>query len=301
MNFCLIKIKELKLTVHPLFGLFMLLWLLVGLPLETLFLFLLVLGHEFCHTLAARFLGLKVSRVELFPFGGVAHLAKPLELEPRSEMIVAAAGPAFNLVFFLLLSGLGESPHPFFVFPSFLSPIHISFLQKANLFLFFFNLLPALPLDGGRIIRAFLSSRLGFYRATEKAAASGKWLGAFLVIAGLFLFCYDYINLSLSFLGLFLYYAAGREQHSSVYVFLRYLLRKEKELKERKVLRGEHLVALDSTTIMEVLKNFKPSRYHHVVVLSQTCRVMDFLSESQILSAALQKGTGVTLRRLIRK
>jgi len=297
MSWRIAKFNKLEVSVHPFFILFVFLWILAGLPLQTLFLFMLVMGHELTHLLAAKFYGIKIFKIELFPFGGVGYLSKPLELNPVKEFLVAGAGPAFNLILFVALWNYQTGVYGA---PAVLDSSLLSFLLKANAFLFFFNLLPGLPLDGGRLLRASLSTRMGLYKATEIAASCGKWLGALFTLLGILLSYYDYMNLSLSLMGIFLYYAAGREQHSAVYVFLRYLLRKEKMLKKSRVLKSEQLAALESTTVLEVLKRFKPTRYHQVIVLNQTCRVLELLSESQILEAALQKGMDVTLRGLLR-
>ena len=226
MSWCLAKIKGQKIMVHPFFLLFLFLWLLAGLPLETLFLFILVFLHELTHSLAGWCCGTKIDKIELFPFGGAAHPAKPLEFEPRKEVFIAAAGPLFNLTLFFLLYNYRELFFPFL-------NTHYLFLLRANLFLFFFNLLPGLPLDGGRILRAFLNSKMGFFRATEACAGYGKILGGILFLAGILLSYYDFVILSVSLNGLFLYYAAGREQRSSIYLFLRYLVRKERMLQKQ--------------------------------------------------------------------
>lgn len=298
MSWRLAKISGQEILLHPYFLLFLFLWLLAGLPLETLFLFILVFAHELAHSLAGRFCGIKIDKIELFPFGGAAHPARPLEFEPRKEFIVAAAGPLFNLTVFFMLYSYDEY---FFVFLPFINEAMYLFLLRANLFLFIFNLLPGLPLDGGRMLRASLGSKVGFYRATEIGARYGKVLGVILLIAGVLLSYYDYLILSVSLMGLFLYYAAGREQESSIYLFLRYLVRKERMLQKLGVLKAEQLVALESTTIMDVLKRFKPSKYHRVVVLSRSCRVIDELSESRLLAAALQKGVHLPLGQLCRE
>lgn len=297
MSWCLAKIKGQKILLHPFFLLFLFLWLLAGLPLQTLFLFLFVLLHELVHSLAGWFCGIKIERIELFPFGGAAHPAKPLEFEPLKEIFVAAAGPLFNLSVFLFLYNYQEL---FFLFLPFVRNSFFLFMLRANLFLFFFNLLPGLPLDGGRILRALLSSRMGFYRATEACIGYGKILGGVIFIAGLLLSYYDFLILSASLMGLFLYYAAGREQQSSIYLFLRYLVRKERMLQKAGILKGEQVVALESTAIIDVLKRFKPSKYHQIIVLNRNCRVIDELSEGQLLSAALQKGIHLPLRHLCR-
>ena len=72
-------------------------------------------------------------------------------------------------------------------------------------------------------------------------------------------------------------------------------------LKKHRVLKGEQLVALENTTVLELLKRFRPTRYHQVVVLNRTCRVLELLSESQILEAALREGMDIQLKHLLRK
>lgn len=290
--------KKLQFKVHPYFLLFMFLWLLAGMPQYVITLFLLVLGHEMAHILAARFCKLPVNRIELLPFGGVGYLDKPLELHHSREILVAAAGPIFNLVLFVFFYNWGKG---IYNLPVHMDPEFLSFLTRANFFLCCFNLLPGLPLDGGRILRASLSPQLGFYRATELAARSGRWLGILLAALGLLLYRFDPLNLSLALIGLFLYAAAGREQNTAIYTFLRYLLRKEKSLQRRRVLKGEMLVSLESTTIMDVLKHFKPARYHQVVVLGATFHVKAVLSETFILAVAMQQGMDLTLGEAARK
>lgn len=299
MGWRLISFFNMEICVHPFFLLLVCLWVFAGFPVEPLLLFLLVLAHEISHVITAKFLGIKFSRIELFPFGGVSYLSRPVELNPKTEFFVAAAGPLFNFTFLVFLSEtFNNSVSLFWAGEDFSL---VNFLIKANFFLMTFNLLPGLPLDGGRILRACLTRHLGFYKATETAASYGKALGIIFIIFGLLLSYYNFLNLSLSLMGIFLYHAAGREQKNSIYLFLQYLLRKEKRLRKYNVLKSEQLVALENTTLMEVLKWFKPSKYHQVVVISSNFRIKEILSETQILSTALQKGVDVQLKKLIKR
>src|SRR5215470_5559305 len=100
-------------------------------------LFACVLAHEFGHIFTARAFGVATPDVTLLPIGGVARLERIPE-EPRQELLIAIAGPAVNL------------------------------------FLAVFNLIPAFPMDGGRVLRAALATRVGFVRATELAALIGQ-------------------------------------------------------------------------------------------------------------------------------
>ena len=154
--------------------------------LFTFFLFALVVAHEFGHALMARRFGITTRDITLFPIGGVARLTR-IPTKPLEELLVALAGPAVNVVlavllFFALdwrrdLASFGISP---------LDPA--SFLQqlaRANLWLAVFNLLPAFPLDGGRVLRALLSITFGRIPATHMAIAAGRGIAIILGLVGL--------------------------------------------------------------------------------------------------------------------
>ena len=117
-----------------------------------------VLLHELGHALVARQLGVRVSGIELGFFGGAAKMVE-LPRTANHELAIAAAGPAVSLVLAGLGLGLGAMTHV---------PL-IAWLGWTNLILALFNLIPALPMDGGRILRAVLARRIDFVRATDIA------------------------------------------------------------------------------------------------------------------------------------
>ena len=150
-------------------------------------LFVCVLLHELGHSVVAQRLGIEVPDITLLPIGGVARL-KSLPEKPINEVKIAVAGPLVNVVLapiflgvaYLLGAnftnplGLADSPGQFFVI-----------LGLANIFLVVFNLIPAFPLDGGRVLRGLLATRLGPVRATDIAAAIGQFLAFVLFLGGL--------------------------------------------------------------------------------------------------------------------
>jgi stage IV sporulation protein FB len=170
-------------------------------------LFACVLAHEFGHIFTARAFGVATPDVTLLPIGGVARLERIPE-EPRQEFLIAIAGPAVNVVIGLALVLAGAH-----LDPSALSGVdnaHISMLDRlaiVNLFLAVFNMIPAFPMDGGRVLRALLASRMGHTRATETAAAIGQFVAFLLGFAGLFW------NPLLIFIAVFVYLAASSEAH----------------------------------------------------------------------------------------
>lgn len=149
--------------------------------------FLCVLLHEFGHALAARRYGIKTTDITLLPIGGLARLERIPE-KPVQELVVALAGPAVNLViaaglavglwlggYWQTLSSLGLTGGNIF-----------ERLLVANVFLVLFNLLPAFPMDGGRVLRSLLAMRLDYARATNIAAGIGKGMAVLFGFAGLF-------------------------------------------------------------------------------------------------------------------
>jgi Zn-dependent protease/CBS domain-containing protein len=171
-------------------------------------LFLCVLAHEFGHIFTARAFGVPTPDVTLLPIGGVARLARIPE-EPWEEFLIAIAGPAVNVVIAVVLMAFAgahlDAQHLSTVESSRIGMIDR--LAEVNLFLAAFNMIPAFPMDGGRVLRAALATRLGHVRATEIAASIGQWVAFALGFIGLF------YNPLLIFIAIFVYLAAASEAH----------------------------------------------------------------------------------------
>lgn len=191
----------IRLFIHPTFWVLPLVFLLnqggvatlldIGFELALLFaVFTCVVLHEYGHAIAAKAFGIQTRDITLYPIGGVARLERISEV-PYEELVISMAGPLVNLVIAIILS-------PVWLFPQMsmnnlpwngpleglgwgeLALVFIRFLVVSNLVLLLFNLLPIFPMDGGRVLRALLSLRLGFNKATLLAVKVGN-IGAILI------------------------------------------------------------------------------------------------------------------------
>lgn len=183
--------------------------LVLGLIAALLF-FIAVLLHELAHSIIAMRNGYRISGITLFIFGGVSEIESQPKEAP-GEAMMAFVGPATSFVIGLIflpvwylfdsLSGLGWD----------IVAITAGLISFYNLLLGAFNIIPAFPMDGGRVLRAVLARRIGFTRATTISVQVGKFMALAMAVLGFLLF-----NPWLIFIALFIYIGAGEEERGTL-------------------------------------------------------------------------------------
>ncbi|HEX6971468.1 MAG TPA: site-2 protease family protein [Limnochordia bacterium] len=297
MRLC--RLFGIGLRLNPWFFALLLVLSLTGRLWDSLLGFLLVVIHEGGHAWIARRGGLALAEIELFPFGGVARMAEPVELDSRLEIRVAVAGPLTNAL--LAAAAWWAAPWLGQLGAAFADPAELVHrFVEWNLWLGGVNLVPVLPLDGGRILRAVLASRCGFARATRgivrfSRAASGAALLA-LVLAWMA----GAPRPSGIVLAAFVYWAATKEGALAPYVFMRVLARKRGELAVARCLEGRLLVAAAGTPVKEVVWRFATRRYHLVCVLDTDGNVVGLATERQLIDGLFGRGLDTPVGELVR-
>ena len=246
--------------------------------------FLTVFMHELGHALTAKKFGIKTKDITLLPIGGVAQLER-LPEKPSEELMVAFAGPMVNIVLALITSLFISLPNT--------SEEMIAQLDNGvnsgnfflnfylvNIILAFFNLIPAFPMDGGRVLRALLSYKLERHQATKIAARIGQALAIGFVLLGF------YSNPFLIFIGIFVFMGA---QIESEYTESKYML---KGYKVRDVLMKQYPTIDYNETLETAVKLMLDSQNKHFLV-TENGIPMGTLNREQII-AALAKKEGET-------
>ena len=202
-----LTIGRTRVIIHPLALLYPLAAAMLGAGSEVASLLIALILHEVAHLLIAHCLGVGISKLRVTPFGGAMAMDNPYGLSPLRLAAVAAAGPLANLLALIVTGALAhwQMTDPYFA---------LAFIQT-NLVLLAFNLLPALPLDGGRIAYALLSLKF----KPEKALSFGIWMGRIVAIALFFAtvafaLAWRRINLSFLFAAVFILANAGDERQA---------------------------------------------------------------------------------------
>jgi len=256
----------------------------VGGVLFILILFACVVLHEFGHAFAGKAFGINTPDITLLPIGGVARLEQIPE-DPVQELIIAAAGPAVTAVIALgAFIGGGSWAYP----PSMASSIP-DVLFTTNVVLLLFNLLPAFPMDGGRVLRALLATRMSYARATQVAATVGQG----------FAFIFGFIGLLwnpfLIFIALFVYIGASQEA----------ALAQMKDVSRRfpvsSAMVREFRTLSENSSLQEAVDALLATSQHDFPVVDETGNVTGILTRNDLISALRKNDPSLRVGDVMRR
>lgn len=251
----------------------------------TLALFTLVLLHELGHSLAAMGYGIPVKDITLLPIGGVARLERMPE-KPLHELVVALAGPAVNVVLALILLPLvavlavmQEAPLSVSLLmqPGWLGLL--AFLLTANISLAVFNMLPAFPLDGGRVLRAAVGFFTDYQQATQIAVTVGRVLAIGLGLTAIFTG-----QLSLALIAAFIFFVGGQEGQA---VAARSVLRR---VRVAQALTTNTVALSPEATVGQVASLMMTSRQPDIPVLDPLSGQLLGVASRHTVTQAMEQG-----------
>ncbi len=280
-----IKLFGGKLKINPLMIPAVIILIAVGMGDVVLCTIPALILHEWAHIIAAAALGMTITEMELFPFGCAAKM-QCFALSRAKEIIVAAAGPAVNLITACAVFAIDRYTESFALAGK---------LTAANIAIATVNLLPALPLDGGRIARACFASFMGYRRATKLMSVAGIFFAAIIAGIGIYTALQSSFNPSFFVMGFFLCLSSIKEMRSAPYILIRDLSDKRQRMGSRRTININRFAAMQSEKLCDIMREFETGKYNIVTVLDKDMGILGELDEKQILGGMMEKGVHATL------
>ena len=279
-----------RLYIHPSLPILFGLAILFDFFQQLMLVYIIVMIHESAHLFTALFFRIKLKQIEILPFGVSMLLDAHYIKNPKHEIIVVAAGPLSNMivsfVFLLLVQNrLINSDIGWFI------------ITASNM-LALLNILPALPLDGGRILKAALTMRWGFVKAFNFTMMLTKIMIVLLAIGGCLLLVYTHFNFSLFLICAFLIVNIVAERRSGSMMIMRDILYSKEKL-DTGIARVSNIAAMYDKPARKLLKSFGYNHYYMVDVIDEKMRYMGTLTETQIIDGLINKGTRAKIYELM--
>ena len=283
------QVKSTRISIHPLFPALIVLCLWAGGSAFPALLALLT--HEAGHLLCASLLGFRIGFIEITPFGGLIGIDGLDESRRFIRFLVAFSGPLFSLLGCVAATVLYRK--------GFMSFDTTRSYLRGGTVLLLINLLPALPLDGGRMLQTILGAFIDEKKVTHALLFTAKIIAAALCGISLAFAIRGHYSLLPFMAGAYLFYAASREGKSAALRYVSQLIGRRLTLDKDNVLRVQLLAAGENTPAVALLSRLTPHKFHIVYVLSRDgLTVRGELDENRICSA-LMSGAEQTLGELV--
>lgn len=254
--------------------------------------FFSVVLHEMCHIAVARRYGIQPSCILISPVGLSARI-NDRDLSRPELLHIYVAGPAINLILFV------ASSLACIALPQVKEELDL--VSRTNLMLALFNLLPAFPLDGGRILQQLLSGSIGLLAAGRVIRILAWILSGFILMAGAFQFYMSGNNVSLIIIGIYIPIAIRDARMESAFMNIRQILYRRSKLYKNGVYPARDLVVLKSTRVDEILKNLDFDRFHIIHVLDDDLCLAGVFTENEIMNAFAGDGDNLTFGQMMQK
>jgi stage IV sporulation protein FB len=275
---CLFHRVEIHLSTFLLFG-FALFFRFAHLLALT---YLIALIHELAHIATAKYLNVKVDKVELLPFGVTMKLHTQTIKSPKDEIKIALAGPVSNVVFAVI---------SLYLFRLHMISLDTArFLITANCGIALINLVPALPLDGGRMLRAYLTIQWGYVKAFNFILLLTRILSVVLLVLGAFALVLTGFNFSLLLISCFLLVNAVFEQRGSKLVMMREILYSREKLAQSGIGHAGTLVMMAQSNARAALKLLSYNKYYLIRIIDEEMKPIATITETQLIEGLIEKG-----------
>ncbi len=268
----------MRIKLNVFFILFLFASYFIGWLQQSLILFASVVLHEAGHVITAKKLKIEVYEVELFPYGGVARMEELSKLGGTAEAVVSAAGPLVSLALALLCHFLKSWSELF------------EFAAGINLIICAFNLLPVLPLDGGKIARNIMIFFMGFRQATRILVLLGKAAALILIGCNIHMLLAGSRSAALIVAATFIYLGAEKAEKFGSYYYLFTGNSIKQTWTDCNKIRKRYIKAGEDTPISWAVNRLSPVTLCYIQVVDRTGEIKRVLSEKEIMDGLLRYG-----------
>ena len=247
--------------------------------------FIFAVLHEFAHIAAAFKFGVPIEKVELQPFGITAKLKEHYIKEPYKEIFIALAGPAFNF-FAASVCHILIRHHS----------LDLTYIMWLNLSMAILNLLPCLPLDGGRVVKALLTDNWGIVKAFNTMIRLTKIMTAAILAGAVLLLLYSDFNFSLILIAAFLLANISAERRNLNIIAMKEMLQNKEKLKRDDINKVRTIAVFEDVSARILLKYFSYNYYYVIDVVDKDMKITNRVTETQLIDALITKGVRVKIK-----
>lgn len=273
------------------FILYIILLLIIGFKGQLFLTFFIVILHEATHYFTARHYGYSGFDVEVLPIGAMLKLKNLDDADPKEDFIISISAPILNISIGCVLSIL------VFFFKN-LSGTCLNNIIIINFTIGFFNLIPAFPLDGGRVFRDILAFKLVYKDAQKITIICSIFLGTLLMLAFIELYRLGIININLGVISIYIVVISLKEKERVVYIIMSDIIKKKIKFLKKGYIENRSVSVYYKKDLVTMLSMVDKNKYNIFFVLDDDMRVMDVIYEEEMVETLKNKGN-MTIEKFI--
>jgi stage IV sporulation protein FB len=278
------------MELDPLFLLLLPIIIICGDITEFFIIYLSIIFHELGHIYTAKMLGKKIYGIRLLAVGLNAYIDED-NCDSLDRILIFISGPLINIFFIamsLLLKTYFKIEHEYMLF-----------FISVNICLAIFNLLPVLPLDGGKILRELLARRIGLFMTSRYIKRLSIIVVIFLTPLGIIQFIGNNYNFSILAIGVYIFSTLKTEGMEAALMNAKYVVYRRSKLLKRGIYQARDLVVLKSTRLSDVLNCMDFDRFHILHVLDDDLKLLKILTEHEVMEYMLKNNSEITFQEFI--
>jgi len=280
----------MKIKLNPLFFIVFILMALLGYLTEYVLILISIILHELGHIGISLLFGWQVHGITILPAGLKASVTES-GCSKIKNILIYLSGPCVNVC--IILAGI------FLWNINFCDRKITETIILSNIYLLIFNMLPVLPMDGGKALREFLSCFFGLYRADAVIKKVSLFIVMLIMFFGLFQFIENPRNFTLIAVGTYLLYVMKTEKTEAALMSMRNILYRHKRLQKKGIYPLRSLAVLKQTKLGEVFKNIDYDCFHLIHVLDKNLSIVKVFTEKEIIDAMVLYNAEISFEELI--